>query len=92
MIKYRRQGTAIVGTLSLLDGRLGNVVLIGARDNPKGATLVLAGKEGGAVQAIALGQGLGLLHPATVVDILCMQERLFGGVGLPRPSELGDAT
>jgi hypothetical protein len=81
-----------VGTLSLQDGRAANVVLIGPRENPRGATLVLPGEGGGPVRAVPLAQGLGLLHPQTVIDIICMQERLYGKSNLTPPVELGESS
>jgi hypothetical protein len=88
LISWRRQGSAIVGELSTLDGRRGSVVLVGGPKNPKGAVVVVAGPEGTQAQP-ALLSGVGsFLHPRYVIDILCMQERGFGNLGLPGPEGL----
>jgi len=76
-----------VGNLSLLDGRQANVVLVGPRENPKGATLVLPAEGGGPVRALPLAEGIELLHPETVIDIICMQERVYGETDLESPFE-----
>jgi len=75
----------------LLDNRQANIVLVGARQNPKGAIVVLPGEAGGAVQTLPLSMALNLIHPAHVIEILCMQERAFGGSGLPKPPDIGES-
>ena len=87
-IAWRRQGAAIVGTLTLPDGRRGNVVLVGGRNNPKGAAIVLPGDGGGAPQTLPFAENAGLLHPQQAAELVCMQERAFGTGGLPRPTDL----
>ncbi len=78
----------MVGTLTLTDGRKGNVVLVGARTNPKGAALVLPGESGDSPKTVLLKDGLGWVHPEQVLELLCMQERSFGTAGLPVPTGL----
>lgn len=68
--------------MSLVDGRRANVVLVGSRQNVKGAVLV-APEEGGTVQTMPLASGVHLLHPAHLLEVLCMQERAFGANGVP---------
>jgi hypothetical protein len=63
------------------------VVLVGARDNPKGAVLVLPGEAAGEVEAVPLSSGLAWLSPGQALDLLCMQERIFGKSGLTPPRE-----
>ena len=82
---WRKQGAAIVGNLTLLRGRVCNVVLVGNAQNAKGATLVLPGEGGRGPKTVLLSAGHDLLHPRCVIDILCMQERFFGNRGLPVP-------
>lgn len=67
------------------DGRTGSVVLVGARDNAKGAVLVFPGKGSDGVEKVPLSNGLEMLHPQQVTEILCMQERAFGKSGLTPP-------
>lgn len=85
-----RKGAAWVGALTLEDGRQGNVVLVGPRDNPKGAVLVLPAETAGETETIAFNAGIGNLSEGAIVDILCMQERAFGSSGLTPPAEATD--
>ncbi len=84
---WNRQGAGLVSTIELRDGREGKVVLVGSRDNPKGAMLVLASQASQGAQAVPLIEGSRFLHPRQVVEILCVQERAFGTSGL-NPVEL----
>lgn len=84
-IAWRRKGPAVVGAITLPDGRAANVVIVAPRQHPKGAALLLQGAEG-APEAIA--DALPRLHPAQVIEVLCMQERAFGDRGLPKPDAL----
>ncbi|MCC6144887.1 MAG: hypothetical protein IT368_13865 [Candidatus Hydrogenedentes bacterium] len=86
VVAWKRKGSAVVGTLRLNDGRAANAVLVGPRQNPNGAVIVSAGPSG--TETLPLPQALELLAPPQVVDILCMQERIFGDRGLPVPDEL----
>jgi hypothetical protein len=88
LILWRKQGAAVVGDLSFLDGRKGNVVLVGGPQNPRGAALVLSAPEGEKPQMVMLSAGGALLHSRQIIDILCMQERCFGAHGLPLPEDL----
>lgn len=74
-----------MGALALDDGSWGKVVLVGGRDNPQGALLVLAPEGGGPAKPAALSDCLDRLHPQDVVEALCMQERVFGESGLQPP-------
>jgi hypothetical protein len=71
----------------LADGRHANVVLVGARDNPKGAVLVLPGETVGQVQTEPLQSAWVRLRPDHALGVLCMQERAFGKNGLKAPTE-----
>lgn len=79
-----------MGRLSLTDNRQGNIVLVGPRQNPKGAVLVLPGEAGGPVQTVPLAMALALVSAAYTVEILCMQERAFGGNSLPKPPQIDE--
>ena len=85
MIEWSQQGGAVVGPLSLLDGRTGKIVLVGSRDNSKGAVVVVTARGSDSIQKTPLTQLLDTLAPRDVVDILCMQERVFGSSGLESP-------
>ena len=76
--------------LTLLDGRQANIVLVGSRENPKGATLVVPGEGGGPVSALPLADAVNLLHPQQVIDIICMQQRVYGDLGLDSPFDLSE--
>lgn len=86
MIAWNEQGAAVVAQLLLRDGRHGSVVLVAPRSNAKGATLLLPGDGSGKPDMLPLQQGRDLLRPEDLVQILAMQERLFGSSGLPRPA------
>ncbi len=87
MIEWTEQGAAAVGQVVLRDGRPGGVVLVAPRNNAKGATIVLPPAETGAKPVMApFSEGMAHLRPADIVEILAMQERLFGTSGLPRPA------
>lgn len=77
-----------MGVLTLPDGRVCNVVLVGARQNPKGAAVVLPGEGGAGPQTMMLAGALTLFHPRQLTDILCTQERVFGQSNLPPPGEV----
>jgi hypothetical protein len=87
LIEWKRQGTGIVGVLSFSDGRQGNVVLVGPWQNAKGATLVMTGVDN-TPQMVRMDEGLALLHPSQVMEIMSMQEREFGDKGLSAPKHL----
>ena len=76
-----------MGAVATRDGRRGNAVIVGPRENPKGVLLVFAG-AGGALDSVPLANQLDQLAPGHVIDILCMQERLFGDRGLERPPDV----
>lgn len=80
-----------MGRLALTDTRQANIVLVGARQNPKGAVLVLPGEAGAPVQTAPFPTALALVHPANAVEILCMQERVFGNSGLPKAPDIGES-
>jgi hypothetical protein len=85
VIHWQKQGAAWVGTLKLGDGNAANIVLLGGRDNPKGAVLVTAAR-GGSPEKRVLGGVLELLSPRQAIEILCMQQRAFGScTHLPPP-------
>jgi len=81
-MEWKRQGAGLVGSIKLRDGRVGKVVLVGSRENPKGAMLVLATEEPGGALAIPFLEAVSLVHPRNVVEVLCAQERDFGASGL----------
>jgi hypothetical protein len=88
---WKKQGAGWVGTVPLKDGRRGNIVLVDSRQNPKGAILVTPnGEETGEVATVPLSSALHGLHPAHVIEALCMQERAFGTSGLTPPVETAE--
>lgn len=78
MVSWKKQGAALVGTLALVDGREANVVLVGARQNPKGAVLIVPSRTDGHLQTVLLSDSLDQLDQSSVVEVLCMQELAFG--------------
>ena len=85
MITWQRQGAAIVGAVKLASGRAGRVVIVAARDNPKGAMLIAPGAAPGEMRPSPLQDDLDALEPTALIEILCMQERVFGNAPLPPP-------
>jgi S1-C subfamily serine protease len=74
----------VVGTVSMKDGRTARVALVGPRSTPKGAVLIVSESDN-QVSTLPLADNLSLLEPASVIEALCMQERLFGESGLTPP-------
>ncbi|NUM55475.1 MAG: hypothetical protein HUU46_17645 [Candidatus Hydrogenedentes bacterium] len=79
---WTKQGAAVVSSVEFTTGQRGKVVIVGPRENPKGAVIVIAGPAG--VETRSVGEYLDRLNPAAVAEILCMQERAFGASGLPK--------
>lgn len=88
MIGWKRQGEAIVGGLTLVNGVKGNVVLVGPAANPRGATLITPGDDPQKPRTALLPAGCEQLAPSDYLEILCMQERGFGDRGFPEPGGL----
>ena len=85
-MEWKRQGAALVGSFPLAGGGAGRVILSGAWGVPNAAQVVLLSARGsGRVEAVPLEQRLEHLTPEQVIDILCTQERAFGGHGLEPP-------
>jgi hypothetical protein len=79
---WSRHGGAVVSPIRLTDGCAGRVALVAGRDNPKGAMVIVANDQAAPVPA-PLTSLLDSIQPADAVEILCMQERVFGSSGLP---------
>ncbi len=73
---WTQQGNATIAPLTLVDGRTGNAVIVGPRENPKGAVLLVASEASGEPESIPLQDAVELLRPDNVIDILGMQARL----------------
>ncbi len=88
-MKWAVQGKALIGELRLADGGKGKALVMGPRSRPKGAQ-ILQPKAGaaGEFDAAPLHDVLALLEPGAVIDVLCMQERVFGDTGLEAPPQL----
>ncbi len=82
---WTKQGPAFVAPINLTTGQHGRVVIVGPRENPKGAVIVIAHASGGSVDTQPVDAHLDRLAPAAAAEIICMQERVFGASGLPRP-------
>lgn len=81
---WTKQGAAVVSSVELTTGQHGKVVIVGQRENPKGAVIVLGGSGGGVMDAKPVDAHLDHLSPAAVAEIIWMQERVFGSAGLPK--------
>lgn len=85
MISWKKQGEALVGSLTLNSGQRGSVVIVGAGSNPRAATLLIPGDDPKKPRAALLPAGSEQLDPGQYLEILCMQERAFGNRGFPGP-------
>ena len=88
MITWRKKGDAYIGSLHYSDGQSGNVVVVGGRDNPKGAALVFPEEGGTETKTLPFAEAKDLLHPWDIMDVITMQERAFGGGMLPGAEEV----
>lgn len=84
MIAWKKQGEAVVGALRFTDGRSARLVLVGPRDHPKGAMLVVATTPE-AADVIPFSDALTFLYAQQIIESLCMQERVFGDSGVDAP-------
>lgn len=50
--------------------------------------MIVPNKDTGSAEAIPLLEGVDLVGPELMIDILCMQERLHGSGGLEPPADL----
>ena len=82
---WTKQGAAFVAPIDLTTGQHGRVVIVGPRENPQGAVIVIAHASGGSVDTQPVDAHLDRLPPAATAEIVCMQERAFGASGLPKP-------
>ena len=83
-IVWQKQSAGWVGALRLTDGRAAKVAIVGSRETPKGAMIVCANSEDAhSVETLSLLESASLIHPGNVVEIMCLQERIYGNSGLP---------
>ncbi len=84
MIKWQRQGPALVGTIQLANSRRGKVVLTSSASGAsRGVMAVFPVAGGQSVTTATLDDCMNELTPAQVTAILCAQERAFGSGRLP---------
>ena len=88
MIAWQRQGGAVVGSVTLANGKGGRAVIVGGRDNPKGALLIAPGLVEVEMRPVPLREHLDALPAPQLIEVLCMQERVFGEAPLPPPDVL----
>lgn len=77
-----------MGSLESVDCLSGKAVIVGARQNPRGAVVVLPPAADQEAESFSLNDVLGRLTPDHVIDIVCMQERIHGDEGLRPPQDL----
>lgn len=85
MISWSQQGGATVGAVTLPGGRAGKAVVVGPREHPKGAMIVYPDQQTGEVKKAPLTAFVEHLPPWELLEVYCMQERIFGGSGLNPP-------
>jgi hypothetical protein len=78
MLRWREKNGAYTAPVELGAGQREKVVLVGPRTHPMGAVIIVAPEDGGPVQKIPLDDALDDLTSAQLVEIMCMQERVFG--------------
>lgn len=88
MIEWKKQGEAVVGSIESVDGLKGSAVIVGGRDNARGAVLVLPPSEGAEPESATIADASDRLSPDQIIDIACMQERLHGASGMDPPPSL----
>lgn len=88
MIDWTKKGEVVVGALSLTDGRTGNAVVVGGRDNPRGVVIVAVKEGSDEPESVSFAEASALIGPQDVIDILAIQERLHGARGLTPPAGL----
>jgi hypothetical protein len=84
VLSWKQQGPAFTASVILEGGEHASAVVVGPRDNPRGAAIVRRGTDG-AEQMLVLSEALSLLRGGDIIEIYCMQERAFGGRGFPAP-------
>ncbi len=76
-MNWKRQGSAVLRMVQLKDGRKGVVVLIGKYGKEQHAVVVFQ-KEGTEREIVPVEKLLDFFTPEDLIDILCVQERVFG--------------
>lgn len=84
MLAWTRQGPAFAADFTLLDGRHAKTVLVAARSNPKGLAVIIP-SEDGSIQTLLSPAEFSLIPAGDYIEILLMQERVFGTSELPAP-------
>lgn len=87
-MEWKKQGSAAVANVALAGGGNGTIVIVGPRDNARGAVLVIPQGNEGDVEKLPFSKGIEHVSPRDAVSILVMQERLHGESGLKPPAEL----
>lgn len=83
-IVWQKQNAGWVGALQLTDERAAKVVVVGSRDIPKSVMIVCAASgEDPQIETYPFSEAATLLHPGNIVEIMCLQERIFGNSGMP---------
>ena len=90
-IVWQQQSAGWVGVLRLTDDRVAKVVVVGSRETPKGAMIVCAtSEEATSVETLSLSEAAPQIHPGNIVEIMCLQERIYGNSGLPEYTGVAD--
>jgi hypothetical protein len=85
VIGWKKQGDALVGVLTLPSGRPARIVLMGPRSNPKGAMVVIPSVTDAKPEVLPLADAAELLSAQQIIDVACVQERIYGDTGLTPP-------
>jgi hypothetical protein len=82
-VRWHKQGAAFVGEI-IVDGKApARVVLVGPRSTPKGAVLVTTASPGAQLATEPFFECVDRVAAGQLVEVICMQERLFGQSKLP---------
>ena len=85
MLTWKKLGPAYMAGVVLEGGESASLVVLGEFGNPKGAALVRRDAAGTEV-SLHFPEAAGLLRPADLIEVYCMQERAFGQRGFPPPT------
>lgn len=76
MLSWTKRDEVLTSPITLTDGRSGTAVIVGPRNHPKGASLIVA-DESGQASNVPLRNTPDLVGVQDMIDILGMQEQTF---------------
>lgn len=89
MIRWGRQGKAVIGGVSLRGGGSAQAVILGPRVKPKSISIIVSAGDGKDPVTRSLDSIYDAIDPRHLIELRCMQERIHGPGVLPAPPENG---